>query len=66
LQTDTSGQAKPGARATGLEGTVAVPMLVNGELRGVFGIGKVAAYDWPKDETDLLSQVGAALAEKLS
>jgi len=65
LQTDTSGQAKPGAKATGMEGTVAVPMLVNGELRGVFGIGKVQAYDWPKAETDLLSQVAGDLAARL-
>ena len=66
LQTDTSGQAKPGAKITGMEGTVAVPMIVNGELRGVLGIGKVTAYDWPKVETDLLTQVGAAIAAKIS
>jgi putative methionine-R-sulfoxide reductase with GAF domain len=65
LQTDTSGQAKPGAKITGMEGTVAVPMMVNGALRGVLGIGKVTAYDWPKEETDLLMQVGAAIAAKI-
>ena len=65
LQTDTSGQAKPGAKATGMEGTVAVPMLVNGELRGVLGIGKVQAYDWPKEETDLLGRVACDLAARL-
>jgi L-methionine (R)-S-oxide reductase len=65
LQTDTSGQAKPGARATGLEGTVAVPMLVDGDLRGVFGIGKAEAYDWPAEETDLLTRLGGALAARL-
>jgi hypothetical protein len=32
----------------------------------VLGIGKVTAYDWPKPETDLLIQVGAAIAEKIS
>lgn len=65
LQTDTSGQAKPGAKATGMEGTVAVPMLVGGELRGVLGIGKVQAYDWPKEETDLLGRVANDLAGRL-
>ena len=65
LQTDTSGQAKPGAKATGMEGTVAVPMLVGGELRGVLGIGKVQAYDWPKEETDLLGRVANDLAARL-
>ena len=35
LQTDTSGQARPAAKMTGMEGSLAVPMLVAGELRGV-------------------------------
>src|SRR5579862_6818307 len=65
LQTDTSGQAKPGAKSTGMEGTVAVPMLAGGELRGVIGIGKVQAYDWPKEETDLLGRVANDLAARL-
>ena len=65
LQTDTSGQAKPGAKATGMEGTVAVPMMAEGKLRGVIGIGKATAYDWPAAETDLLTRVGAALAARL-
>ncbi|MEI9894350.1 MAG: GAF domain-containing protein [Chthoniobacter sp.] len=65
LQTDTSGQAKPGAKATGMEGSVAVPMLVEGKLRGVLGIAKANAYDWPAVETDLLTRVGSALAARL-
>jgi len=65
LQTDTSGQAKPGAKITGMEGTVAVPMMVEGKLRGVIGIGKATAYDWPVAETDLLMRVGGALAALL-
>jgi putative methionine-R-sulfoxide reductase with GAF domain len=65
LQTDTSGKARPGARATGMEGTVAVPMLVDGNLRGVLGIAKAEAYDWPADETDLLTRVAGALAAQL-
>ena len=44
LQTDTSGQARPAARTTGMEGSIAVPMLTaDGELRGVLGIAKAAA-----------------------
>ncbi|MDR3403817.1 MAG: GAF domain-containing protein [Chthoniobacter sp.] len=65
LQTDTSGQAKPGAKATGMEGSVAVPMLVDGKLRGVLGIAKANAYDWPAVETDLLTRVAGALAARL-
>jgi len=64
LQTDASGQARPGAKATGMEGSLAVPMLADGELRGVLGIAKAAAYDWSGDETQLLLQIAAGLAEK--
>lgn len=65
LQTDSSGQAKPGAKATGMEGSIAVPMLAHGELRGVIGIAKAEAYDWPAEESALLTQLAAALAERL-
>lgn len=61
LQTDTSGQARPGARATGLEGSLAVPMLVGGELRGVLGIAKATAYDWSPEETALVLAIAARL-----
>jgi L-methionine (R)-S-oxide reductase len=64
LQTDASGQARPGAKATGMEGSIAVPMLTGGELRGVLGIAKAAAYDWSEGETQLLLQIAAALGEK--
>jgi len=57
LQTDTSGQVRPGAKTTGMEGSLAVPMLVDGELRGVLGIAKVAAYDWSPEETAMLLAV---------
>ena len=64
LQTDASGQARPGAKATGMEGSLAVPMLAGGELRGVLGIAKAAAYDWSDGETQLLLQIAAGLGEK--
>ena len=65
LQTDTSGQARPAAKTTGMEGSVAVPMLVNGELRGVLGIAKVTAYDWSDGEKAELSSIAAELGEAL-
>jgi len=66
LQTDNSGQARPGARATGMEGSLAVPMLAGGELRGVVGIAKAGAYDWSPDETGLLTRLAGALAQRLA
>ena len=66
LQTDVSGQARPGAKATGMEGSVAVPMLVNGALRGVVGIAKATAYDWSLEETTLLMAIAARLGQRLA
>jgi L-methionine (R)-S-oxide reductase len=66
LQTDTSGQARPGAKATGMEGSIAVPMLVDGTLRGVLGIAKATAYDWTKEETELLLSIAAHLGATFS
>jgi putative methionine-R-sulfoxide reductase with GAF domain len=64
LQTDTSGQARPGARATGMEGSVAVPMLAGGELRGVLGIAKTEAYDWSEAEKAALLEIAARLGSR--
>ncbi len=65
LQTDTSGQARPAAKASGMEGTIAVPILVAGELRGVLGIAKATAYEWPEAESALLLAIGARLGAGL-
>ena len=64
LQTDTSGQARPGANATGMEGSLAVPMLTGGALRGVLGIAKADAYDWPEAETALVLDIAARLSAR--
>ncbi len=63
LQTDTSGQARPAAKATGLEGSLAVPMLVAGDLRGVLGVAKATAHDWSDGEKMLLLAIAARLGE---
>ena len=65
LQTDTSGQARPAAKQTGMEGSVAVPMLAGTELRGVLGIAKTGAHDWSDAEKEVLSAFANAFAERL-
>ena len=62
LQTDTSGQARPAAKTTGMEGSVAVPMLHEGQLRGVLGIAKAEAHDWTDAEKADLLAIAARLA----
>ena len=63
LQTDASGKARPAAKTTGMEGSLAVPMLVAGELRGVLGVAKAAAHDWTDAEKSLLLAIAARLGE---
>lgn len=66
LQTDTSGVAKPGAKATGVEGSIAVPMLVEGQLRGVLGVAKAEAYEFSGPEQLFLLQLGQSIGRFLS
>ena len=63
LQTDTSGQARPAAKTTGMEGSVAVPILVGSELRGVLGIAKATAHDWSEEEKAAILAIAARLGE---
>ncbi len=64
LQTDNTGQARPAAKTTGMEGSVAVPMLDGSELRGVLGIAKSEAHDWTDAEKDTLLAFAAAVAAR--
>lgn len=61
LQTDTSGDAKPGAKLTGMEGSIAVPMLVDGRVVGVLGVAKPSAYTFSDAEKQALLAIAAEI-----
>lgn len=63
LQSDDTGRARPAARLTGMQGSVAVPMLVQGELRGVLGIAKTTAHTWTDAENATLLEIAARWGE---
>ena len=63
LQTDCSGVARPAARETGAQGSIAVPMLVSGQVRGVLGVAKTAAHDFEETEVRLLQQIAGRIGE---
>jgi L-methionine (R)-S-oxide reductase len=66
LQTDNSGVARPAAKQTQVQGSIAVPMLSEaGELRGTLGIGKVVPYDFTDEEKASLLQIGREFAQLL-
>jgi GAF domain-containing protein len=65
LQTDTSGVAKPDAKKTQVQGSLAVPVLDGDRLCGTLGIGKMEAYDFSDAEKTRLMDIGRSIATKL-
>lgn len=64
IQTDTSGDVRPGAKLTGLEGAIVVPMMRDGVAAGALGIANRAERIFSDDEHQLLLAIGAHLAAK--
>lgn len=62
IQTDTSGDVRPGAKATGLEGAIALPMFRGDEVAGVLGVANRAERTFTGEETALLLDIGRSLA----
>ncbi|MEB2781434.1 GAF domain-containing protein [Algoriphagus sp. C2-6-M1] len=65
LQTDNSGVARPAAKETKVEGSIAVPMMLEGELYGTLGIAKSESYDFTKSESDALLAIGEEIARSI-
>jgi GAF domain-containing protein len=65
LQTDASGDVRPGARATGLEGAVVVPILRGEEAVGALGVANRRPRDFTEAELALLTEVGRAIAARV-
>ena len=62
LQTDASGVAKPGAKETKMEGSITVPMMLNGVMLGTLGIAKPVPYEFNEEECATLMEIGTILA----
>ena len=62
LQTDASGVARPAAKETKVEGSIAVPMLLDQQLYGAFGIAKPVPYDFTEQEIQDLLQIGEQMS----
>lgn len=65
LQTDDSGVVRPSAKDTRMEGSIAVPMIVEGELYGVFGVAKPVPYDFTVEEDENLMKIGEAMGKRI-
>lgn len=65
LQTDESGVARPAAKETKVEGSLAAPLLYQGKLYGTIGIAKPVPYDFTEEEISLLMTIGESICQKI-
>ena len=61
IQTDTSGDVKPGAKATGMQGAIVVPIRRGAAAVGTLGIANREERTFTDQEIDLLTRAGALL-----
>ncbi len=66
IQTDASGDVRPGARATGLQGSIVVPMLRGDAAIGALGVANRGERTFTDAETERLLDVGRVLARATS
>lgn len=64
IQTDETGDVRPGARLTGMQGAVAVPMFREDRATGVLGVGSRMERRFTAEEIALLEEAGRRLAER--
>jgi len=62
IQSDTSGDVRPGAKATGLQGSIVVPLLRDGRAVGALGIANHRERVFTDAEIELLMAVAQSLA----
>jgi signal transduction protein with GAF and PtsI domain len=65
LQTDTSGVARPAAKETRMEGSLSVPMLLGGVVRGTLGVAKPVPHEFSEGEIACLQEVANTLGRFL-
>lgn len=62
IQTDSSGDVRPGARATGMQGSIVVPILDGDRAVGALGVANRAERTFTAEEVERLIQIGRRIA----
>ena len=62
---DAGGVIRQGARATGAQGALAVPMLVDDQAIGALGVATREPRDFTRAEIDAILEMGSVLARAL-
>lgn len=66
IQTDTSGDVRPGAKATEMEGAIVMPIRRSGSPIGALGVANRTERTFSPEERDALLRVGAKIAAWVS
>jgi len=66
IQTDASGHVRPGARATGMEGAIVVPVFDGARVVGALGIASRSQRTFNEEEKNALIEAGRALVARPS
>lgn len=61
IQSDQSGDVRPGAKATGLQGAIVVPMVGDGRAVGALGVANFRERTFTAEEIAMLLAAGAGL-----
>ena len=61
IQTDASGDVRPGAKLTGMEGAIASPIFVGEKVVGVLGVANRAERTFTAEEAADLIAVGRVI-----
>ncbi len=64
LQTDSTGDVRPGARATGLQGSICVPVFREEQVVGTLGIANRTEREFTPEETQLLLEAGRRIGSR--
>jgi L-methionine (R)-S-oxide reductase len=62
---DASGVIRQGARATGAQGALAVPMMIDDQAIGALGVATKEPRDFTRAEIDAILEMGSVLARAL-
>lgn len=62
---DGGGIARPGARQTGVQSSICVPLMAGERAVGALGIGTSQERDFSREEIGLLLEAGRSIAQKL-
>jgi L-methionine (R)-S-oxide reductase len=65
LQTDNSRDIRPGAKAVPVQASIALPILTDGQLRGVLGLAKAEAHQWSETEIQALEELAARIGRHI-